>query len=128
MQSKTHVAIIMDGNRRWARARGLPDAAGHQAGVTVLRRIVEVAPDFGIATLTVYAFSSDNWRRPESEVDALMALQGPVGPITGEIHGGWEFVIAAYLVSAVILIGYSVSVHLRYVQERARRVREEGGA
>jgi undecaprenyl diphosphate synthase len=74
MQSGTHVAIIMDGNRRWARGCGLPDAAGHQAGVTALRRIVEAAPDEGIATLTVYAFSSDNWRRPESEVNALMAL------------------------------------------------------
>ena len=75
MQSnRMHVAVIMDGNRRWARARGLPDAAGHQAGVTALRRIVEAAPDFGIATLTVYAFSSDNWRRPEGEVHALMAL------------------------------------------------------
>ena len=75
MQSnRMHVAMIMDGNRRWARARGLPDAAGHQAGVTALRRIVEAAPDFGIATLTVYAFSSDNWRRPEGEVQALMAL------------------------------------------------------
>ena len=74
MQSRLHVAIIMDGNRRWARARGLPDAAGHQAGVNVLRRIVEAAPEQGIATLTVYAFSSDNWRRPESETSALMAL------------------------------------------------------
>ena len=75
MQSnRMHVAVIMDGNRRWARARGLPDAAGHQAGVTALRRIVEAAPDFGIATLTLYAFSSDNWRRPEGEVQALMAL------------------------------------------------------
>ena len=75
MQSnRMHVAMIMDGNRRWARARGLPDAAGHEAGVTALRRIVEAAPDFGIATLTVYAFSSDNWRRPEGEVQALMAL------------------------------------------------------
>jgi undecaprenyl diphosphate synthase len=69
-----HMAVIMDGNRRWARARGLPDAAGHQAGIQALRRIVEAAPDQGIATLTVYAFSSDNWRRPESEVNALMAL------------------------------------------------------
>jgi undecaprenyl diphosphate synthase len=76
MQDKqgTHVAVIMDGNRRWARVRGLPDAAGHQAGVQALRRIVEAAPGEGIATLSVYAFSSDNWRRPESEVHALMAL------------------------------------------------------
>jgi undecaprenyl diphosphate synthase len=74
LNDKMHVALIMDGNRRWARARGLPDAAGHQAGVASLRRIVEAAVEQGIGTLTVYAFSSDNWRRPESEINALMAL------------------------------------------------------
>jgi undecaprenyl diphosphate synthase len=74
MQSNLHAAIIMDGNGRWAMARGLSRIAGHRAGAEALRRIVETAPDCGIAMLTVYAFSSDNWRRPELEVDALMAL------------------------------------------------------
>jgi undecaprenyl diphosphate synthase len=69
-----HVAIIMDGNGRWAKARGLPRKAGHVAGVSALRRIIEAAPSLGIATLTVYAFSADNWRRPADEVAALMGL------------------------------------------------------
>jgi undecaprenyl diphosphate synthase len=69
-----HVAIIMDGNGRWAMGRGLPRFAGHRAGAESLRRIVETAPDCGIGVLTVYAFSSDNWKRPPEEVDALMEL------------------------------------------------------
>ena len=71
---RLHAAIIMDGNGRWATARGLPRIAGHRAGAEALRRIVEAAPDAGIGTLTVYAFSSDNWRRPPTEVSALMRL------------------------------------------------------
>jgi undecaprenyl diphosphate synthase len=74
MQSNLHAAIIMDGNGRWAMGRGLPRIAGHSAGAEVLRRIVEAAPDCGIGVLTVYAFSSDNWKRPQVEVDALMGL------------------------------------------------------
>lgn len=69
-----HVAIIMDGNGRWAVARGQPRAAGHRAGARVVRSLVEGAPGLGIATLTLYAFSSDNWRRPGREVSALMRL------------------------------------------------------
>ena len=69
-----HAAIIMDGNGRWATARGLPRIAGHRAGAEALRRTVEAAPDLGIRTLTVYAFSSDNWRRPPVEVSALMKM------------------------------------------------------
>ena len=69
-----HAAIIMDGNGRWATARGLPRIAGHRAGAEALRRAVEASPDLGIGTLTVYAFSSDNWRRPRAEVSALMRL------------------------------------------------------
>ena len=60
----------MDGNGRWAGARGLPRVAGHRAGVETARRIVEAAPDLGIGILTLFAFSSDNWRRPAAEVDA----------------------------------------------------------
>jgi undecaprenyl diphosphate synthase len=69
-----HVAIIMDGNGRWASRRGLPRTVGHRAGVETVRRVVEAAPDLGVATLTLFAFSSDNWRRPAEEVDALMRL------------------------------------------------------
>ena len=69
-----HVAIIMDGNGRWAAQRGLPRLAGHKAGAEALRRTVESAPGSGISTLSVYAFSSDNWSRPREEVSALMRL------------------------------------------------------
>ena len=69
-----HVAIIMDGNGRWARAQGLPRTAGHRAGSHAVRRVVEAAADYGIDTLTLYAFSSDNWGRPATEVRALMEL------------------------------------------------------
>src|SRR5581483_8198664 len=69
-----HVAIIMDGNGRWASRRGLPRPAGHRAGIETVRRVVEAAPDLGVAVLSLFAFSSDNWRRPEEEVGALMGL------------------------------------------------------
>ena len=72
--SGLHAAIIMDGNGRWASTRGLPRVAGHRAGAEALRRTVEAAPDLGISLLTVYAFSSDNWRRPQPEVSALMKM------------------------------------------------------
>jgi undecaprenyl diphosphate synthase len=73
-QSNLHVAMIMDGNGRWANSRCLPRVFGHRAGVQAARKIVEAAPSFGIGTLTLYAFSADNWRRPEAEVTALMLL------------------------------------------------------
>src|SRR5437879_11978301 len=69
-----HVAIVMDGNGRWATRRGLPRAAGHRAGAEAVRRVVRIAPDCGIAALTLYAFSSDNWTRPAAEVSTLMRL------------------------------------------------------
>jgi undecaprenyl diphosphate synthase len=69
-----HVAILLDGNGRWAAARGLARSEGHRAGVAAVRRIVRAAPDLGIGTLTLYAFSSNNWERPASEVSALLAL------------------------------------------------------
>jgi undecaprenyl diphosphate synthase len=69
-----HLGVIMDGNGRWATARGLPRHRGHRAGVEAIRRIVEAAPDLGVGVLTLYAFSSDNWRRPAEEVALLMRL------------------------------------------------------
>src|SRR5277367_4766220 len=71
-----HVAIIMDGNGRWATRRGMPRTAGHRAGAKALTRIVEAAPQLGVTKLTAFAFSSDNWRRPAAEVDALRGLFG----------------------------------------------------
>lgn len=69
-----HVAIIMDGNGRWATRRGLPRFSGHRAGVDAVRRVAEAAPTLGITKLTLFAFSSDNWRRPPEEVGSLMGL------------------------------------------------------
>ncbi|HEX6306931.1 MAG TPA: polyprenyl diphosphate synthase [Longimicrobiales bacterium] len=68
------MAIIMDGNGRWATARGRPRHAGHRAGAHAVRRVVESAPGLGIGVLTLYAFSSDNWQRPRGEVSGLMRL------------------------------------------------------
>ena len=73
-RDRFHVAINMDGNGRWALLRGLPRETGHVTGATAVRRTVESAPSLGITTLTLYAFSSDNWRRPRGEVDNLMRL------------------------------------------------------
>jgi undecaprenyl diphosphate synthase len=73
-RDRFHVAINMDGNGRWALARGRPREAGHLAGATAVRRTVKAAASVGITTLTLYAFSSDNWRRPQGEVDNLMRL------------------------------------------------------
>jgi len=73
-ESTLHTGIIMDGNGRWAVGRGLPRQEGHRAGVSNVTRIVETAPGLGIGILTLFAFSSDNWRRPTAEVDSLMDL------------------------------------------------------
>jgi undecaprenyl diphosphate synthase len=70
----THIAIIMDGNGRWALARGLPRLAGHRAGTENLRRIIEACIEFGIPYLTIYAFSTENWGRPKEEVEGLMKI------------------------------------------------------
>lgn len=69
-----HLAVIMDGNRRWAKARGLPAAAGHKKGAETVQKIVRAAADAGISYLTLYAFSTENWQREKTEVDALMDL------------------------------------------------------
>jgi undecaprenyl diphosphate synthase len=71
---RLHVAILLDGNGRWAASRGLARSEGHRAGVEAVRRIVHAAPALGIGTLTLYAFSSDNWGRPNNEVASLLAL------------------------------------------------------
>lgn len=69
-----HIGIIMDGNGRWAKKRGLPRTAGHTAGAQTFRRIARYCSDIGIKYLTVYAFSTENWKRPQDEVDAIMKL------------------------------------------------------
>lgn len=69
-----HIAIIMDGNGRWARKRGLPRLAGHRAGVENLRRVIEACVEFGVKYLTIFAFSTENWDRPQEEVRGLMGI------------------------------------------------------
>jgi undecaprenyl diphosphate synthase len=71
-----HVAIIMDGNGRWAQQRGMPRLVGHRAGTENVRRIVSACPEMGIRYLTLYAFSTENWRRPRLEVEGLMRILG----------------------------------------------------
>lgn len=73
-QSSLHIAIILDGNGRWAQRRGLERTAGHRVGGEAVRRAVEAAPKLGIGALTLFAFSSDNWKRPPNEVSTLMRL------------------------------------------------------
>jgi undecaprenyl diphosphate synthase len=79
-----HVAIIMDGNGRWARERGLPRLAGHQAGTENTRRIIESCVEHGVRILTLYAFSTENWQRPRDEVEGLLTILGQV--IDRETH------------------------------------------
>src|SRR5271156_330835 len=74
LPSASHVAIIMDGNGRWAQARGLPRFEGHRRGVEALRKAVRAAIEFGVAYLTIYSFSTENWNRPPEEVSMLMGL------------------------------------------------------
>lgn len=69
-----HIAIIMDGNGRWAKERGLPRAEGHRAGAESVREVMDACKELGVQYLTLYAFSSENWNRPETEIEALMAL------------------------------------------------------
>ena len=71
-----HVAIIMDGNHRWAKRRLLPGAAGHQAGARNVRSIAELCADLGVEYLTLFAFSTENWNRPRKEIDLLMTTRG----------------------------------------------------
>lgn len=82
-----HVAIIMDGNGRWAKQRGLPRLAGHRAGTENLRAIIRASAEFGIQYLTLYAFSTENWSRPRAEIDGLMRiLSDVIDREMGELH------------------------------------------
>ena len=82
-----HIAIIMDGNGRWARKRGLPRLAGHRAGVENIRRVIEGCAEYGVKMLTIYAFSTENWQRPAEEVSGLMQILADViDQRTDEFH------------------------------------------
>ena len=114
-----HVAIIMDGNGRWGTRRGLARTAGHRAGVDAVRRVAEAAPDLGVGALTLFAFSSDNWRRPREEVDGLMAI----------LRAYLRFEIAKLVESGVRLtvIGRRDRLSTRMRQDIARVERETAG-
>jgi undecaprenyl diphosphate synthase len=87
VNAPAHVAIIMDGNGRWAKKRGLPRAAGHKAGTDNLRRVIEAAVELGIRILTIYAFSTENWQRPAEEVNGLMSIfEEVIDRELGELH------------------------------------------
>ncbi len=82
-----HIAIILDGNGRWAKKRGLPRTAGHAAGSENFRKIATYCRDIGVDYLTVYAFSTENWKRPEDEVKSIMKSAGEVPPRGDRHHG-----------------------------------------
>ena len=114
-----HIAVIMDGTGRWARARGLPRLAGHRAGTEALRRLIEASIEFGIPMLTIYAFSTENWKRPAHEVRGLMyLLQDVIERQLDELdrngvrlrHIGWLDAVPSHLAES---IGHAV--------ERTRR-------
>ena len=120
-----HVAVIMDGNGRWAAARGLPRVAGHREGVKAVRRCIEAAIEHGVSWLTLYAFSSENWRRPQTEVSDLTGLlrhylrselktlaeAGVKLSIIGE-RGRFGAAIAAELASAEAHTARNTKLHL----------------
>jgi undecaprenyl diphosphate synthase len=143
-----HVAVIMDGNGRWAKARGLPHAAGHRAGTEALRRLLEASAQLGIPYLTIYAFSTENWKRSPREVRALMFLvedviQHQLDELDEKgvriLHVGWMEGVPKHLVSGIQravertagndLLTLAVAFNYGSRQElarAARRIVEEG--
>jgi undecaprenyl diphosphate synthase len=129
-----HVGIIMDGNGRWANARGMPRTAGHRAGVRTARKIVEAATRAQVGTVTLYAFSADNWSRPTPEVGALMRLFGRSLLIEGKrcLENGVRLTIVgrrdrlpASLLSAIheteALTAHGRNLHLRVAIDYSAR-------
>ena len=110
-----HVAIIMDGNGRWAKSRRLPRSAGHRAGTDRLRGIIRLSSDLGIESLTLYAFSTENWKRPSDEVGTLMALL--IEYFTNEIDELHENNVRIRIIGAY----EAFSPHVRAAIERAMK-------
>ena len=131
---KLHVGIIMDGNGRWATRRGLSRLRGHEAGVQAIRRVIEAAPDQGVGTLTLYAFSTDNWRRPRTEVSGLMTLLRfyLANEVENLVHNGVRLTvigrrdrlpdgIAAAIVKAEAATARGETLHLRIAVDYSAR-------
>ncbi|MDI6799293.1 MAG: isoprenyl transferase [Actinomycetota bacterium] len=116
-----HVAVIMDGNGRWAKKRGLPRVAGHRAGYEAVRDVVETAKTLGIGHLTLYAFSAENWKRPKDEVDSLMDLFAEV--ITAEAPSLNENDIKLDVIGRLDIL----SSHVRTAIEDAESLTEKNG-
>lgn len=114
-----HVAVIMDGNGRWAKAKKLPRSAGHRAGVDRLRGIIRMSSDLGITSLTLYAFSTENWKRPSDEVGTLMALL--IEYFTKEIDALYENNVRIRIIGAYDQFAPTV----RNVIERAIKLTQE---
>lgn len=106
-----HVAIIMDGNGRWAKKRGLPRPAGHRAGAENLRRIINAAVEFDIKILTIYAFSTENWDRPKREIRALMKIFARV--LNQEIHSLHEQGVRIHHIGDLVGIDANISRGVR---------------
>jgi undecaprenyl diphosphate synthase len=114
-QSAFHLAVIMDGNGRWANARHLPRVFGHRAGVQAARTVIEAAPQLGITTLTLYAFSSDNWRRPSGEVTALMRLFREF--LDSEVHRCRENGVRLSVIGRRDRLDPSLAAHIERAEE-----------
>jgi len=114
----THVAIIMDGNGRWAAARGLPRVVGHREGVKAVRRTIEAAMDQGVKFLTLFAFSSENWRRPASEVTDLTGLLRQY--LRSELHELQEKGVRLRIIGERDRFGPNLSSELAEAEERTK--------
>ena len=113
-----HVAIIMDGNGRWARARGLPRVMGHRAGIKSVRTVVETARELGLEVLTLYAFSIENWKRSRQEVDTLMRLLGQY--LNRELPTLLKNQVGLGVIGRVEGLPPNIQTHLREVMARTR--------
>lgn len=116
--SPAHVAIVMDGNGRWARSRGMPRAAGHRAGVKTARAMVEACAEKGVRVLTLFAFSTENWRRPPSEVGALMKLM--VEALEREVDELAERGVRLRFIGARDQLAEAVRSRMEQAEERTR--------
>src|SRR5436309_1992539 len=131
----THVAIIMDGNGRWAKQRHLPRVEGHRHGVEAVRAVVRAAGEIGIKYLTLYAFSVENWNRPQEEVDTLMKylarfLKSEIGELNRNnvrLEVIWQISYSEFVVTPTLWPDFRRQQFLEAIEEYARRHRRFGG-